>query len=161
MCLELDLRIGKRSCGKRRTAWWGHCSSLRSIGVRCVGIRIPRLTLLSISYEDNIEFRCGKGGGWNLIDNSSDGSVEDDRFVIGDLMIGMIVETEQAKGVEVILAKETEEDEEVPWDIWAAGKHEAEAEDGNKSCWIRLFGQYYSAVNYTTKSLFTVLLNIF
>jgi len=114
-----------------------------------------------MSYEDNIEFSCGKGGGWNLIDNSSDESVEDDGFVIGDLIIGMIVETEQAKGVEVILAKETEEDEEVPWDIWAAGKHDAEAEGGNKCCWIRSFGQYNSAEKYTTKSLFTILLNIF
>jgi len=91
-------------------------------------------------YEDNIEFRCGGGGGWNLIDNSFDESVEDDGVVIGDLIIGMIVETEQAKGVEVILIKETEEDEEVHWDIWDAGKHEAEDEDGNKSCWRRLFG---------------------
>ena len=61
-----------------------------------------------MSYEDNIEFQCGKGGGWNLIDNFSGESVEDNGFVLGDLIIGMIAETDQAKGVEVILAKETE-----------------------------------------------------
>ena len=48
------------------------------------------------------------------------------RGVIGEMIIRMIVETDQAKGVEVILAEETEDDEEVPRDIWATGKPEAE-----------------------------------
>jgi len=34
--------------------------------------------------------------------------VEDEGIVIGEMFIGMITETDQAKGVEVILAKETE-----------------------------------------------------
>ena len=55
-------------------------------------------------------------------------------LVIGEMIIGMISETEQAKGVELVLAEETEEDEEVPRDIWATGKPEAEDEDGNTSC---------------------------
>jgi len=70
-----------------------------------------------------------------LIGNSSDESVEDGGFVIlGDMIIVMIAETEQAKEVEVILAKKTDDDEEVPRDIWAAGKHDAEDTDGNTSC---------------------------
>ena len=71
-----------------------------------------------------------------LIGSSSEESVEDEGFVIGEMIIGMIAETEQAKGVEleVILAKETEEDEEVPRDIWATGKPVTEDKDGNTSC---------------------------
>jgi len=33
--------------------------------------------------------------------------VEDEGFVIGEMIIVMIAETDQSKGVEVILAKET------------------------------------------------------
>jgi len=58
-----------------------------------------------------------QGGGWNLIGNSSDESVEYEGFVIGEMIIGIITEMDQAKGAEVILAKETEEDEDVPRDI--------------------------------------------
>jgi len=54
-------------------------------------------------------------------------------LVIGEMIIGMISETEQAKGVELVLAEETEEDEEVPRDIWATGKPDAEDKDGNTS----------------------------
>jgi len=52
-----------------------------------------------------------------LIGNSSDESVEYEGFVIGEMIIGIITEMDQAKGAEVILAKETEEDEDVPRDI--------------------------------------------
>ena len=65
----------------------------------------------------------------------SDESVEDSGFVIlGEMIIGMITETEQVKGAEVILAGETYDDEEVPRDIWAAGKPDAEDKHGNTSC---------------------------
>ena len=47
----------------------------------------------------------------------------------------MIAKTEQVKGVEVILAEETNDDEAVPRDIWAPpGKPEAEDKDENTSC---------------------------
>ena len=53
-----------------------------------------------------------------MIGNSSDGSVEDGGFVIlGEMIIGMIAKTEQVKGVEVILAEVTNDDEAVPRDI--------------------------------------------
>ena len=55
-------------------------------------------------------------------------------MILGEMIIGMIVETEQVKGAEVIPAEETDDDEEVPRDIWAAGKHDAEDTDGNTSC---------------------------
>ena len=54
-------------------------------------------------------------------------------LVIGEMIIGMISETEQAEGVELVLAEETEEDEEAPRDIWATGKPDAEDKDGNTS----------------------------
>ena len=59
-----------------------------------------------------------KEGVWNLIGNSSDENVEDGGFVIlGEMIIGMIAKTEQLKGVEVILAEVTNDDEVVPRDI--------------------------------------------
>ena len=54
--------------------------------------------------------------------------------MIGEMIIGMITEMDQAKGVEVILAEETEEDEDVPSDIWATGKPETKYEDENICC---------------------------
>ena len=45
-----------------------------------------------------------------LIGSSSEESVEDEGFVIGEMIIGMIAETEQAKGVEVILAEKMVDD---------------------------------------------------
>ena len=76
-----------------------------------------------------------KEGGWNLIGNSSDESVEDGGFVIlGEMIIGMIAKTEQVKGVEVILAEVTNDDEAVPRDVWAAGEPDAEDKDENASC---------------------------
>ena len=60
-------------------------------------------------HEDSLEFRRGKGGGLNLVGNSSDDSVEDKGFAIGEMIIGMIAGTEQAKGVDIIVADETGE----------------------------------------------------
>ena len=55
--------------------------------------------------------------------------------MIEKMDIAMIKETEQAKEVEDILAKETtEENEEVSRDIWVTGKPEAGDKDGNTSC---------------------------
>jgi len=54
-------------------------------------------------------------------------------FVIGEVIIVTIAETEQAKGVEFFPAKETM-DEEGPRDIWATGKSDAEDKDGNTRC---------------------------
>ena len=69
-----------------------------------------------------------------MIGNSSDESVKGEGIVIEEMVIGMITETDQAKGVEVILAEETEEDEDVLSDIWAAGKPETKYEDENICC---------------------------
>ena len=55
--------------------------------------------------RDKLEFCRGKEGGWNLIGNSSAESVKDEGVVIGEMIIGIIAEREQAKGVKVILAK--------------------------------------------------------
>ena len=70
-----------------------------------------------------------------MIGNSSDESVEDGGFVIlGKIIIGMIAETEQVKGVKVILVEETDDDEVVPRDIWATGEPDAEDKNENTSC---------------------------
>jgi len=85
--------------------------------------------------RDKLEFCRGKEGGWNLIGNSSDESVEDGGFVIlGKIIIGMIAETEQVKGVKVFLVEETDDDEAVSRDIWPAGEPDAEDKDENTSC---------------------------
>ena len=55
-------------------------------------------------------------------------------MILGKIIIGMIAETEQVKGVEVILVEETDDDEAVPRDIWAAGEPGAEDKDENTSC---------------------------
>ena len=54
-------------------------------------------------------------------------------FVIGEVIIVTIAETEQAKGV-TFLAEDMEEDEEVPSDIQSTGKSDAEDKDGNTRC---------------------------
>ena len=38
-------------------------------------------------HEDNLEF--SQGGGWNMIGNSTDESVEDEGIVIEEMIIGM------------------------------------------------------------------------
>ena len=45
-------------------------------------------------HGDNLDFCRGEEGGWNLIGNSSDESVEDEKFAIGEIIIRMISETE-------------------------------------------------------------------
>ena len=85
-------------------------------------------------HNVNLEFRCGKGVECNPIVDSSDESGEDEGSVVEEMNIRMIKETEQAKEVEDILADKTEEDEEVPRDIWATGKPEGGDEDGTTSC---------------------------
>jgi hypothetical protein len=61
--------------------------------------------------------------------------VEDGGFVIlGKIIIGMIAETEQVKGVKVFLVEETDDDEAVSRDIWPTGERDAEDKDENTSC---------------------------
>ena len=71
-------------------------------------------------HEENLEFHRGKDGVWHLIGNSSDESVEDEAFAIGDMIIDMIAETEQRSGVEHICDAESEMSE-LGRDICAAG----------------------------------------
>ena len=56
-----------------------------------------------------------------------------------EMMVGMIAEADQATGVDIILV-EYSENEDVPRDIWDAGKPEAEDNAGNTRWVIRLFG---------------------
>ena len=53
-------------------------------------------------FGNNLEFRRGRDGGWNIIAVSSDESVEDEGFVIGQMLVDLIAETEQAYGVQII-----------------------------------------------------------
>ena len=76
-------------------------------------------------HEENLEFHRGKDGGWHLIGNSSDESVEDEAFAIGDMIIDTIAETEQRPGVAVIRDTESEMSE-LGRDIWAPGGVEDE-----------------------------------
>jgi len=71
-------------------------------------------------HEENLEFHRGKDGGWHLIGNSSDDSVEDEGFAIGDIIIDMIADTEQSPGVEVIREVQLEMTE-LGTDVWAPG----------------------------------------
>ena len=53
-------------------------------------------------HSENLEFRRGRDGGWCLIGNSPNGSEEDEGFFIGEMVIGLIADTQQAVGVEVV-----------------------------------------------------------
>ena len=55
-------------------------------------------------------------------------------MILGKIIIGMIAETEQVKGVKVFLVEETDDDEAVSRDIWPAGEPDAEDKDENTSC---------------------------
>ena len=81
-------------------------------------------------HEDNLEFHRGKDGGWHLIGNSSDESVEDEGFAIGEMIIGMIADTEQRSGVEIICEEEVELTE-LADDVWA---NEEVEEELDRSC---------------------------
>ena len=82
---------------------------MRSRRVWCYGVQIPRLTLLY------------KGTSLSLF------------VILGKIIIGMILETEQIKGVKVILVEETDDDEAASRDIWPAGEPDAEDKDENTS----------------------------
>ena len=63
-----------------------------------------------------------------MIGNSSNVNVEDEGFAIGEMLIGMIADTEQRRGVAII----REEDEgvtELATDIWENDDVEEEAEN--------------------------------
>ena len=53
-------------------------------------------------HGNNLEYRSGRGGGWCVIGDSTDEKVEDEPFKIGDMMIEMTAETDQAEGVEIV-----------------------------------------------------------
>lgn len=78
-------------------------------------------------HEENLEFHRGKDGGWHLIGNSSDESVEDEGFAIGEMIIGMIADTEQRSGVEIIREEEVEMTE-LADDVWENQEVEEEAD---------------------------------
>jgi len=97
--------------------------------------RDPDTKVNFIVHDDNLHFCRGKDGGWHLIGNSSDESVEDEGFVIGEMVIGMIAETEQRPGVEIIHGEE-EETTELARDVWAKDNDEDEVDDEelDRSC---------------------------
>ena len=60
-------------------------------------------------HGENLEFHRGnKDGGWHLISNLSDESVEDKGFTIGEVITGMIADSVQRPGVEIIRAEDSE-----------------------------------------------------
>ena len=62
-----------------------------------------------------------------MIGNSSNVNVEDEGFAIGDMIIGIIADTEQGTGVEII-CEEDGEVTELATDIWANDGVEEEAD---------------------------------
>ena len=81
-------------------------------------------------HEENLEFHRGKDGGWHLIGNSSNVNVEDEGFAIGEMIIGMIADTVQRQGVEIIREEEVELTE-LADDVWA---NEEVEEEPDRSC---------------------------
>ncbi len=59
-------------------------------------------------HDNNLEFRRGRNGGWNIIAVCSDESVEDEGFVIGEMLVDLIGTTAQAEGVEVLYSDGSE-----------------------------------------------------
>ena len=53
-------------------------------------------------YEKNLEWTRGRGGGWSLICQPHSDDFEDEPFLIGDMVIGLIADLEQEEGVEII-----------------------------------------------------------
>ena len=53
-------------------------------------------------YEKNLEWTRGRGGGWSLICQPHSDDFEDEPFLIGDMVIGLIADSEQEEGVEII-----------------------------------------------------------
>ena len=80
-----------------------------------------------IVHEENFRIHRVKDGGWPLIGNASDESVEDEGFAIGEMIIGMIADTEQRPGVEIIREEEVEMTE-LADDVWANQEVEEEAD---------------------------------
>jgi len=59
-------------------------------------------------HDENLTFHRSKDGGWHLIGSSSDGSVENEGFAIGEMIIGMIADTEKRPGAVEIIRKKGE-----------------------------------------------------
>ena len=53
-------------------------------------------------YAGNLEWQKGRHGGWAVIAEKSEDSDEDQPFCIDDMLIGMILDTEQADEVKVV-----------------------------------------------------------
>ena len=53
-------------------------------------------------YAGNLEWQKGRDGGWGVIAEKSEDSDEDQPFCIDDMLIGMILDTEQADEVKVV-----------------------------------------------------------
>jgi hypothetical protein len=54
-------------------------------------------------FDGNLEYRKGQKGGWCVIGVCSDDDFEDEPFMIGDMLIEMIVGTEQDAAVIMIM----------------------------------------------------------
>ena len=59
-----------------------------------------------VVHADNLEWQRGKDGGWFLIGNSHDKNVEDEAFDV-EVAVGLIAETKQAAGVEIVKPDQT------------------------------------------------------
>ncbi len=57
-------------------------------------------------HDGNLEFHNGRGWGWCLIGNHPSGNTEEDEpYLICEECIGMIVDSQQPKGVEIVYQK--------------------------------------------------------
>ena len=54
-------------------------------------------------WHKNLEWQCGRNGGWCLIGCPMNDNLEDEPFIIGPLVIDMIAETDQNSNVDIIL----------------------------------------------------------
>ena len=53
-------------------------------------------------YDKNLEWTRGRGGGWTVICQPHSNDFEDEPFLIGEMVIGLITESKQEEGVVVI-----------------------------------------------------------
>ena len=62
-------------------------------------------------YPKNLEWARGRGGGWSLICQPADDDLDNEPFLIGDMVIGLIANTDQEESVEIILNGKVGSDE--------------------------------------------------
>ena len=64
-------------------------------------------------HPGNMEFQRGRGGGWMAIAIPPDDcGLDDEPFEIGEMLMGMIVDTQQADNVTMIRREDREEDDD-------------------------------------------------